>query len=91
MQYAFHPPPTFLCALFLPPSPGLQLPPLQSENVQDIEDSSHLSLEQEKRRRAEEQRERGIDEKKLFIQRNLASMKTMFRTLQQRYGKHNGG
>ncbi len=52
--------------------------------VQDIEDPNHLSLEEEKRRRAEQYKSKAVEDKKLYIQRNLASMRTTFRTLAKR-------
>ena len=52
--------------------------------VQDIEDPHHPSLEEEKRRRAEQYKSSAIEDKKLFIQRNLASMRNTFRALAKR-------
>ncbi len=52
--------------------------------MQDIEDPQHPSLEEEKQRRIAEKKEKSVEEKKLHVQRNLASMKTLFRTLRQR-------
>jgi hypothetical protein len=54
------------------------------EHVQDIEDPNHLSLEEDKRRTAEEKQARTVEANKLKIQRNLASMKIKFKTLQTR-------
>ena len=54
------------------------------EHVQDIEDPNHLSLEDEKRRTAEEKNVKVVEQNKLKIQRHLAAMKVKFKTLQQR-------
>ena len=56
----------------------------EAEHVQDIEDPNHLSLEEEKQRRCDEKKAKDVDEKKLYIQRNVASMKAIFRGLQQK-------
>ena len=64
------------CVLY----PQLALP----DHVQDIEDPNHPSLEEERGRAAGERRAAAVESKKLHIQRNLASMKALFRTLQQR-------
>ena len=52
--------------------------------MQDIEDPNHLSLEEEKRRTAEEKQAKAVETNKLKIQRSLASMKIKFKTLQSR-------
>lgn len=54
------------------------------EHVQDIEDSNHLSLEEEKRRTAEEKHLKDVEANKVKIQRSLAAMKIQFKSLQQR-------
>lgn len=53
--------------------------------MQDIEDPNHLSLEDEKRRTAEEKNVKIVEQNKLKIQRHLAAMKVKFKTLQQRF------
>ena len=55
-----------------------------ADSVEDIEDPHHLSLEEEKRQRIEQQKWNKVEKDKLFIQRNLASLRNTFRALVKR-------